>query len=505
MNQLDGYFAVMPDDWQARTPARRAERIEATKRDPLLFAVTYLNAHLLLAGRITFGQMHLSWYDEIAEWTNRTAFHKPRSWRRAYVSPRDSAKTTVWFLFAPLWAAAHGWAKFVAAFADSGLQAEMHLSTFKRELDTNELLRYDYSDLCAPATGDRSKLVSDNRHMTIRKNGFVFGAKGADASSLGMKVGENRPDVIILDDIEPDASNYSPYLCEKRLATLQNSILPLNLSARVIWSGTVTMEGSLIHQLVKTVTTNDDPAPWTVEEGFEVRYFPAIWVDDDGIERSIWPDKWAIEDLQAMRHTRSFALNFMNKPIGDGGFWSPDDIRIELAPAYPRTIITVDPAVTKKNRSDFTGIAVMSHNKITGKVTVREVWKVKLSPKELKAKVFSIMLAYLEATVLLVETNQGGDTWADVFGELPIKYREKKQTIKKEDRALVLLNGYQKREVVHAEPLPLLDSELLAFPVGLNDDLVDAVGTGYSYFTGAGLDEKERPRPIPAAKTLSYI
>jgi phage terminase large subunit-like protein len=265
------------------------------------------------------------------------------------------------------------------------------------------------------------------------------------------------------------------------------------------------MEGSLIHQLVKTVTANDEPAPWTVEEGFDVRYFPAIWVDDDGIERSIWPAKWAIEDLQAMRHTRSFALNFMNKPIGDGGFWSPDDIKIEPAPAYPRTIISVDPAVTKKNRSDFTGLAVISHNKLTGKVTVREVWKVKLSPKELRKKVIAIQLAYPEAAVLLVETNQGGDTWADVFADLDIKYVEKKQTIKKEDRALVLLNGYQKREVVHAEPLPLLDSELLAFPVGLNDDLVDAVGTGYSYFTGAGLDEKDRPKPVAKARSLSYV
>jgi hypothetical protein len=356
---IDEYLAALPDDWLARTPERREQRIAATRDDPLLFALTYFTRHLLLSEgdrRITFSPMHWSWYEEIADW--RHSVSRPREWRRTYVSPRSSAKTTVWFLFAPMWGAAHGHVHFVAAFADSGLQAEMHLSTFKRELDTNDLLRYDYPELCSPATGDRSMLVSNNRAMTIRENGFVFGAKGADASSLGMKVGNRRPDVIILDDIEPDASNYSPYLATKRLATLQNSILPLNLFARVVWSGTVTMEGSLIHQLVKTVTTKDEPAKWTQDEGFQVRYFPAIYLDDDGIERSIWPDKWPIEELVAMRNTLSFALNFMNMPMGDGGFWSKDDIRVHGEAVYPRTIISVDPAVTKKNRSDFTGIAV---------------------------------------------------------------------------------------------------------------------------------------------------
>ena len=64
-------------------------------------------------------------------------------------------------------------------------QAEIHLDTFKRELENNELLRTDYPNLCAPATGERSRLVSNNRTLTIRENDFVFAAKGADASSSG--------------------------------------------------------------------------------------------------------------------------------------------------------------------------------------------------------------------------------------------------------------------------------------------------------------------------------
>jgi hypothetical protein len=452
-------------------------RIEATRDDPVLFAWVYLRNHLRLGerGPITWGKHHQRWYEEIRSWMDPAP--EPRAHRRGYVSPRSSAKTTTWFLIAPMWGAAHGWIHFVAAFADSGTQAEIHLDTFKRELENNELLRRDFPDLCAPATGERSRLVSNNRTLTIRENDFVFAAKGADASSLGLKVGNRRPDVIILDDIEPDASNYSVYQAEKRKSTLINAILPLNLNARVVWSGTVTMEGSLIHQLVKTVTTTEDIPDWIIDERFTVDYQPAIYIDDDGEERSIWPDKWPIDFLISMRHTRSFALNFMNEPLGDGGFWSKDDITIRPSEVYPRTIITIDPAVTKKNSSDFTGIALMSHHP-KKRVTVRRVWKVKKSPKEIRHLVAAILHNFPEVTILLVETNQGGDTWADIFSGLPVKFREVKQVTKKEYRAVVLLNGYQKREVVHAERLPALDAELLAFPTGLNDDLLDAVGSG---------------------------
>jgi phage terminase large subunit-like protein len=331
----------------------------------------------------------------------------------------------------------------------------------------------------------------------------VFGAKGVDSNSLGMKVGHRRPDVIILDDIEPDASNYSQHLAAKRLATLQNSILPLSQSARVIWSGTVTMEGSLIHQLVKTRTTTEDVPAWITDEKFVVTYYPAIVTKPDGDEVSIWPEKWSIEFLAEQRHTRQFALNFMNEPRGDADRWKVDDITIEPTPetALPRTIISIDPAVTKKNTSDFTGIAVLSQNGRGGRVYVRAVWKVKKGPTDLCHKVATIAHIFPEATVLLVETNQGGDLWEEVFRDIGLKYVQVKQSVKKEARADILLHGYQKRKVVHAQKLPALESELYAFPDGLNDDLVDAVGSGFHHFTNAEGEKKPRPDP---PRTLNY-
>ena len=317
-----------------------------------------------------------------------------------------------------------------------------------------------------------------------------------------MKVGERRPDLIILDDVEPDGSNYSAGQVEKRLATIQNAILPLNEWARVCLVGTVTMEGSLVHQLVQSVTTTDEPAHWIEEERFTTHYYPALVESDDGTQRSLWPEKWPLPYLLGMQHTRLFALNYQNLPVPlDGMYWSADDIVVEEIPeGLPtRTILSVDPAVTTKTTSDFTGLAVLSHSPRkrdrngnvtgTGKVYVRDVRRVRLDQKSLKLLAADILELFPEIRVIFCEINQGGDLWADVFGDLGVKYVTKQQSVKKEVRLGWLHNGYQRRAVVHTCSLPRFVGTLLAYPNVTNDDDLDAVGSGFCWFNGIGSEK----------------
>lgn len=485
--------------------ATREGRRILTRLNPRLFALIYLRHHLAgdeTGDVVSFSEAHLDWYDQMLGWVKPAT--EPKSWRHGYVSPRNSAKSTTWFLIAPLWAAAHKHVRFVAAFADSATQAEGHLATFKRELETNQLLTQDFGELCWPLRRERRHVsVADSRNMIQQRNGFIFAAKGIDSATLGMKVGERRPDLLILDDIEPDASNYSAVQCVKRLATLQNAILPLNEWARVVLVGTVTMDGSLIHQLVSTVTTNEQPSQWITEEKFRAHYYPALVVGDDGTERSLWPEKWPLEYLQGMKGQRSFALNYQNEPLAsDGLYWARDDIVVgEIPEGLPtRTVLSIDPAVTTAKGSDFTGLAVLSHSPRvkdrtgavtgTGQVYVRDVRMVKLARQDLRMLVVDLLELFPEIRVILVEVNQGGDLWADVFGDLPVKYVTKHQTVKKEVRAGWLHAGYQKRQVVHTCNLPAYVTQLLAFPTGLHDDGIDAVGSGYLWLTGIGSERK---------------
>lgn len=502
---VDGIDARLLDG----SPQYRDARIEATKYDPMLFAVLYCLHHLRGPdGSISFADAHLEWVRLARQWAIPPA--APMEQRDAFLAPRDTGKST-WMLFVlPLWAAAHGHVKFAAVFADSGPQAEMHLGTFRKEVDGNAALRRDFPDLCTAGRRPSGASESDAKHMVIRANGFVFAAKGIDASSLGMKVGAQRPDLLLLDDVEPDEAQYSAYQAGKRLKTITDAILPLNIYARVVLSGTVTMPGSVTHQLVKWGKGERDEAnAWVGEQQFRVHHHLPIVADDVGRERSMWPSKWPLDFLTKIKNTRSYRKNYLNDPMAaDGAYWSEDDFTYGTFPTA-RTYLSVDGAVTTKKTSDFTGLSVVSwaparpatadERAVPARCLVKFAQAVKLKGEPLRARALQILESFPEIGAILVESNQGGDLWHEVFHDLPVKVITLHNSDKKETRAERLLNLYQliPTRVMHAEPLPALEEQLIAFPKAPNDDLVDTVGNAVLRFL------KPPTRPRAAVRSVS--
>lgn len=489
-------------------PKYRAARIEATRYDPLLFAVLYCLHHLRDGeGRVTFADAHLEWVRLALQWALPVT--RPQEQRDALLAPRDTGKSTWWLLLLPLWAAAHGHIKFAAVFADSAPQAEMHLASFRKELDENAALRRDFPTLCAPGRRPSGVAQSDAKHMVIRESGFVFAAKGIDASSLGMKVGERRPDLILTDDVEPDESSYSAYQAGKRLTTLRDAILPLNIRARVVLSGTVTMPGSITHQLVKHGKGERAPElDWIREEAFRVHHHIPIVQRDDGTERSMWPAKWPLDYLQPIRHTRSFRKNFQNDPMAvDSDYWSEADFTYGTFPTA-RTYLSVDGAVKTKKTSDFTGLSVVSYAPakpardgkppVPARCLVKFAEAVKLKGKPLRARILQVLESFPEVGVILVEDNQGGDLWHEVLHDLPVKVVTFSNSAPKEARAERLLNLYQliPARVMHAERLPALEEQMVGFPKVPNDDLVDSVGNAVLRFLKPPTRQRAKVRSV---------
>lgn len=493
---MDLLDALRPDFWEAKELLTTSEgRRVLTEHDPLLFAYVYFPHHLTAPdGSMSVCDFHLDLLDYAEGWAKPVGLRKEH--RACFIAPRSSGKSTWVFLLLPMWAAAHGHRKFVAAFSDSETQAITHLHTFKMELNTNELLRKDFPDLCAgKKMTNNGKEMLNNRNQIMQANDFIFMAKGADSASLGMKLGQRRPDVLLFDDVEPGESNYSEYEARKRKETLLSDLFPLNEWAVVAIVGTTTMPNSLIDQMRKVQAAEEeyegepslfresiDPDQrWVLDENITVHYWDIIQKDAQGNEVSLWPERWPLPDLNKDRHTRAFQKNMRNRPVSaDGGYWDDDDIDIDRPEYYRRTLISLDPAVTTAKKSDYTGIAVISQGS-DGKLYVRHAEQVKKSSEALSEHVSDLVERY-GVGVAVVETNQGGDLWRQVFKGLPCKFTAIRQKDKKEVRASQAVDFYKRGQVKHTEHFHIAEEQMLAFPHVTHDDVVDAVVTGVLAF-----------------------
>lgn len=486
---LDEFVASIPVRLLETTQGRRA----LTRLDPMAFALVYLGRHVRGAQGVTLSEFHVDLVRQAQQWVKPLS--TIRAHRDLYVAPRESGKSTWLFLLAPLWAAAHGHLSFILALADSAGQAEGHLMTLRDELDGNRLLNEDYPELCEPAKATKvGRTLATSRGQIRQANGFVFQAKGVDSALAGIKVGATRPQLMILDDIEPAEGKYSDYQAGIRLRTIRDMVFPLNSFARVVIAGTTTMPGSIIHQAVKQVTAPAECPDWVATENIKAHYYPALITQDDGSERSLWPQKWPLAVLQGMRHERSFRLNFQNDPMAtEGTYWSEDVFIHRRLDTCTRTVLSIDPAVTSGPKSDETGMAIVGYSPSEAMCMVEWCEGVKLAPGEpLRAKVLQVLAQFPHITAIHVETNQGGALWQQVFHDMPKHIRvtfAAAQTVavgSKAARAAQALTRYQRGKIVHAHRLHRLEEQLVAFTGkdGQKDDLVDAVTTAINGFLG---------------------
>lgn len=479
-------------------------RRAACRMNPLLFALVYMQDTLRspeTGDRISLSEFHIDLAESAKRWARMDV--GPGEIRDAWVAPRGAGKSSWVFLVLPLWSMAYGWRKFIIAFADSyATQARQHMTTFKLQLATNELLKTDFPELCAPARRDGHSAMNA-QDAYLAENGAALVVRGMDSSSLGAKIGNRRPDLILLDDVEPAAAKYSADQKAKRMDAMRNAIFPMNYKAIVQLAGTTVMHGSIVHDIVRRT-------PWVLEDGITCRHYPAIMTDPvTGEERSLWPQMWPLDYLRSRRVTASgklnaeYALNMDNCPVLDsapeggaaaatldGAYWTEDDFVLDtsghLGASVERKVLCIDPAVTSKKGADATGLAVVGRTS-SGKCLVERAIGVWQPPREVRGIVHRMVAYDPLIRQVVVEINNGGEYILDVLGDLPngVKLTPSRAVESKNSRITKLYYHYQAGRVVHSKVHPDLHRQMCAWPHPPHDDIIDSVEAGVRHFLGA--------------------
>ncbi len=127
-----------------------------------------------------------------------------RSARLAIAAPRGHAKSTVVTLGYSLWCLLYQKVPYIMIMSETAQQAAQRLAEIRAELEANPVIREDFSQACIipPAPQRQAKWRKDD---LATASGMRISAIGMDCKPRGRKHKENRPGLIILDDVESDA------------------------------------------------------------------------------------------------------------------------------------------------------------------------------------------------------------------------------------------------------------------------------------------------------------
>lgn len=521
-------------DWaRLKDPSSKGAkyRRRVTRLDPLLFAVLYLRTALTnsaTGGVVSFGDNHLDKYRHALSWIEGKGFAEHR---HLWIEPRGTGKSTMMKILM-VWAAVHGHQRFIAAFGSSDTAAKAHLDFLRAAFFTNTRLRRDWT-IDGVCQLDTYKINGTAVTCDIALiNGFRMNARGIDATALGMVDDENnRPTMILLDDIELDAGVYSIYQANQRKTTLLDKILPLEPNAIVEFIGTTTMAGGIVHTAMQNAYLgggDEKDLRWVVDHNFWIHWYKPIIDMLDGSRRALWQQRFAITDLLRMeaKNSPQWYSQYMNMPMNESSIWfQPSDFvlidggeRGELLPPMRRVILSFDPAVTKSDRSDRTAAVVLGEG-FDGCVYILEAKAGRWNDDEILAAGVALIGRWPAISKVIWESVQGGDTLpraifvkdgVNRLGRQVITLHHNAGTTINRDSTYPTLSKEARTErgLGHylAEPIQIkhrakmvggklvscvadLESELLMFPKGMHDDYVDAEFNGTWWL----MDQEEAP------------
>ena len=451
------------------------------ERDPIFWGKTFFDKH--------FRDKSPEFHTQLIQ----AAIKYPRL---VVAAPRGSAKSTILAFVFPSHQITFKRRRFILIISNTFKKAAMHLDAYKKELGDNVLLKNSLPpiNIIRDAEGDSIFQHHDGFQTQVL-------CKGVDqlGSIRGVKFRAYRPDLIIIDDLEDDELVKSP----QRRAELQEEFDEVlnqvgDRKTQFVIIGTVLHDDS---QLAKMLHPEKYPE-------FHKITMRAHINPDTPNERSLWPEKWTVPELKELRRIKPnvYAKEMQNDPVagtnqrfnkeqfrqwyqeGENYYLLGKDGKIVSSGSlkHCRAAVAGDLAWSEKRSADSSVLMPGFLTPNSDILVDNYISKVGMRPEETGENLF-VMVARLKALT-------GSDcpvgfekAMVENITEWLLKREMKKRnqfiTIKplvwdadKNTRIETRLEPrYNQGVIYHKVGMGDLEHQLLRFPYGTHDDLIDAL------------------------------
>ncbi len=432
-------------------------------------------------------EAHRQWWELCASKNKLVAIAAPRS------HGKSTAITHAYCLAAVLFRER----KFVVIVSDTETQAVNFLNDIKEELRNND-------DLVELFGIKGFKKDTETDIIIELSDGYTFRilVRGAEQRVRGLKWNQLRPDLIVCDDLESDEQVINKDRREKFRKWFDGALLPCMARhgiCRIV--GTVLHLDSLLNRLLpedsdkysvieplRTYSTNSRKT-WT-----SVRYR----AHDEDYSHILWPTRWSKDSLIKERQRyldqgipEVYSQEFLNYPIDEATSYFKREDFVEI-PKFELDAIhhgdkklvyyaAVDFAISTKERSDFTVIAVAGMDD-RGIMYIVDIRKGRWDALQIVDEMFAVEKKYSPqlfitergaiekavGAILRSEMSRRG-SFMNLYPMTPTK---DKQTRARSFQARLRAGGVKldKGAMWYSE----YEDELVRFPKGRHDDQVDA-------------------------------
>lgn len=351
--------------------------------DEDLFARTFLSD----AMKVETPQFHKHMYKLLADTSKRYV---------AIIAPRGHAKSTLSSLTVPLHRLLYGREKNILIISETEDQAKDHLSSLKSELEQNELIRSYFPKLHFTKWTEE-KIIVQGGPFNIDCQIVV---KGSKQKIRGHKYKNQRPTLIIMDDVEGEDNMTNEDVRNDLKRRIDAAIIPA-LDPQI---GRLFMIGTIVHYdsyLNEIYTSADRPnqSVGTAGDWYYV-FYKAIENYGTKQEKALWPEWQPLKRLHSERirmakNGREYIWwqEYMNEPTAGssqlfkpeyfkqrhnyhirhiGGInWlcKPDGTPVRNCQVF----IGVDPAISTSRKADKFAMAVIAVDHLDNRYLIRLV------------------------------------------------------------------------------------------------------------------------------------